>query len=64
MPRRARHSYRWLSKERSFQLLATTLLPEYPNPGPFSTMSITPIPCFSAQIHAPGSAEFGQWGIS
>jgi hypothetical protein len=28
------------------------------------TISITPIPCFSAQIHAPGSGEFGQQGIS
>jgi hypothetical protein len=47
-----------------FQLLATTLLPEYSNPGSSSTISITSIPCVSAQIHAPGSAEFGQWGIS
>jgi len=47
-----------------FQLLATTLLPEYPNPGASSTISITSIPCFSAQIHASGSAEFGQRGIS
>jgi hypothetical protein len=45
-------------------MLATTLLPEYPDPGSSSTISITPIPCFSAQIHAPGSAEFGHQGIS
>jgi len=51
-------------KARSFQLLATTLLPEYPKPGASSMISITPIPCFSAQIHAPESAEFGQQGIS
>ena len=35
-----------------------------PHPGPSSTISITPIPCFSAQIHAPGSGEFGQQNIS
>jgi hypothetical protein len=52
------------SRARSFQLLATTLLPEYPNLGSASTISITSIPCVSAQIQAPGSAEFGQWGIS
>jgi hypothetical protein len=45
-------------------VLATTLLPEYPNPGSSSTISLTPIPCFSVQIIAPGSAEFGQQGIS
>jgi len=51
-------------KARSFQLLATTLLPEYLNPGSSSTISIIPIPRFSAQIDAPESAQFGQWGIS
>ena len=51
-------------KARSFQLLATTLLPESPNPGSSSTSSITPNPCYFAQIQAPGSAEFGQPGIS
>ena len=47
-----------------FQLLATTLLPEYPNPGSSSTISITSIPCVFAQVQAPGSTEFGQQGNS
>ena len=55
---------RHLRRARTFQLLATTLLPEFPKPGTSSTISITPIPWFSAQIQAPGSAEFGQQGIS
>jgi hypothetical protein len=29
----------------------------FSNPCVSSTISITPIPCFSAQIHTPGSAE-------
>ena len=45
-------------------LVATTLLPESPTPGASSRISITPIPWFSAQIQAPGSAEFGQPDIS
>lgn len=50
MPRRA----------RSFQLLATSLLPEHPNPSSSGTISITPISCVYAQIDARGSAEIGQ----
>ena len=41
------------------RLFATTMLPEYPKPIPSSTMSIPLSLCFSAQIHVPGSAEFG-----
>ena len=47
-----------------FQLLAITLLPEYPNPGSPNTISITSIPRVSAQIQTPESVQFGQSGIS
>lgn len=43
---------------------ALTLLTEYSYPGASNTIAITPIPCFCAQIHAPGSAEFGHQDIS
>jgi hypothetical protein len=49
---------------RVFQFIATRLLPEYPNPAASSTITITSILCFSEQIQAPASAEFGQPGIS
>lgn len=53
-----------LHRARSFQLPATALLPDYPDPDTSSTTSITPIPCVCAQIEVPGFAEFAQQGIS